>query len=144
MTTLSLDFKKNLESAILEHGRFACPNLECTDWITSKEFTKKDGSKYLEYHCKNAQCTYHSKQIIPIEVDNTALEIAHPNISKNIKALLVGIASILLILTFAFGEFPISLSNDTATTITNKEIVKPQPVVEKRKIILSTPVFREK
>ena len=141
MTTLSPEFKKNLESAILEHGRFACPNIECTDWITSKEIIKQDGSKFLEYYCTNNTCCHHSKTIIPIEEEVARLEFI-PNPSKQIKNLLVGAVCILLILTVAFGGyFPNKAVDNSSSNISQKEVI--QPVVKKRKIVLSTPVFRE-
>ena len=143
MTTLSPEFKKNLESAILEHGRFACPNIECTNWITSKEFTKKDGSKFLEYHCANSKCSHHSKSIIPIVEEDSQLEIVHLN-SVKYKSLIVGAACILLILTVAFGGyFPKSFFNESSPNISKKENIKTKPVVKKRTIVLSTPVFRD-
>jgi len=143
MTTLSPEFKKNLESAILEHGRFACPNIECTDWITSKEFTKKDGSKFLEYHCTNSKCTHHSKSIIPIVEEDSYLETIHLNPSIKYKSLMVGAACLLLILTVAFGGyFPKSFFNDASQNISKQENIKTKPTVKKRTIVLSTPVFR--
>ena len=143
MTTLSPEFKKNIESAILKHGRFACPNIACTDWITSKKIIKNDGSEFLEYQCKSSKCTFHSKTIIPIEAEDSVLEIVHSNFSKKYKRLLVGFASVLLILTIAFGGyFPKLFVDDASTNISKKENIK--PVVKKRTIVLSTPVFKEK
>ena len=135
MATLPPDFKKNLESAIIEHGRFACPNIECTDWITSKEFTKKDGSKFLEYYCTSSKCAFHSKEIIPLNESNEEITFAAPSNTVNIKRLLVGFASILLIMTVTFGI------SSSSSEISKKENT---PTVEnKRIIVLSTPVFRK-
>ena len=141
MTALSPEFKKNLESAILDHGRFACPNIECTDWITSKEFIKNDGSKFLEYHCTNSECTFHQKEIIPIE--NEAPELASLSLifSKKKKRWLAGAASILLILTVALGNYIPKLTTDNSANITPKEM--PTTVVKKRTIVLSQPVFKD-
>jgi len=135
MATLSPEFKKNLESAIIEHGRFACPNIECTDWITSKEFTKKDGSKFLEYYCTSSKCAFHSKKIIPLKEQKEEFTFTSiPNI-VNAKRLMVGFASILLVITFAFG---ISSSDSKVSKKENTLTVE-----KKRTIVLSTPVFRE-
>ena len=142
MTTLSPDFKKNLESAILENGRFACPNIACTDWITSKEIIKNNGSKFLEYHCKNPKCIFHAKEIVPLEEKKQELVFETNSSGTNTKRLLVGFASILLILTVAFGGyFPKAFSSDSSTNISPKKAVKAE--AKKRTIVLSTPVFRE-
>ena len=60
--TTQLTFKENLEAAIIDNRRIACPNPECNDMIVSKEtITSKTRSK-LNYWCRNNNCTYHEVQ----------------------------------------------------------------------------------
>jgi len=72
------------------------------------------------------------------------LNVIQLNSSPRFKSLIVGAASILLILTVAFGGyFPTSFFHDAAPNISKKENLKAKPEVKKRTIVLSTPVFRD-
>lgn len=135
MATLLPEFKKNLESAIIEHGRFACPSMECTEWITSKKTTKKNGAQVIKYNCTNSDCTFHIPKTIILHKKKTALAVEPKTSNNPLKILMVGVASILLLLIIAFGR------KDTSSNISKKE--KTPVVKEKRKIVLSTPVFKK-
>ena len=127
MATLSSEFKKNIESAIKEYGRFACPNIVCTDWITSKEIIKNDGSQFLEYHCQNPKCTFHPKKTVLLKEKKQAQRIESHPISANYKAVMMVLVSILLVMIVAF-----SINKSSSIS----KIEKTPTVEEKRTIVL--------
>ena len=64
MKVHSESFLKNLEEAVLEHRKLACPNVDCNDMIVSRELLQKDNTSEIHYWCRNNTCSYHKKRSI--------------------------------------------------------------------------------
>jgi len=64
MKVHSESFLKNLEEAVLEHRKLACPNVDCNDMIVSRELVNEDSTSEIHYWCRSHSCTYHHKRSI--------------------------------------------------------------------------------
>ncbi|MEM9916521.1 MAG: hypothetical protein AAF990_00415 [Bacteroidota bacterium] len=62
MTQKTATFQKNLEEAIVEYKKMACPNPECDDVIVSREKVISSQRSVVEYWCRNPKCAYHAKR----------------------------------------------------------------------------------
>ena len=66
MKVHSESFLKNLEEAVLEHRKLACPNVDCNDMIISRELVNEDNTSEIHYWCRNHSCSYHDKRSVSL------------------------------------------------------------------------------
>ncbi|MEO1515173.1 MAG: hypothetical protein AAFV95_09165 [Bacteroidota bacterium] len=75
MVQKTATFQRNLDDAVMEYKKMACPNPDCNDLIESKEKIYSSGKSVLEYACRNPSCEYHKKRRI---VRRAALPVVGP------------------------------------------------------------------
>lgn len=70
MRARSESFIKNLEEAVIENRKLACPEVDCEDIIVSREFVRSNSSSDIEYWCRNSCCSFHQKRTISLSNAN--------------------------------------------------------------------------
>lgn len=102
----SIEFIKNIEEAILEHGIIACPNPKCFDKLVSKKKWDINLGKTIEYGCKNPNCTYHSKRQIILN------DFQEEKVKSNSNFKIMGITASVLFLMLVYISYHLYSLNE--------------------------------
>lgn len=62
-------YLRQIDQAIIEYGRMSCPESECSDILTSKEYKNANAQPIIEYRCRNKNCSFHTKRKIFLKTE---------------------------------------------------------------------------